>query len=354
MTKKVLLVDDDEDIQLTIKTVLNKSGFEVASAYDGTEALRKIPETKPDLIILDLLMPGKNGVEVYEELKTNPEFAEFGELPVIMLTACDHSETEIRRLIQLGLTAYLEKPFGHKELLNVIHNAFLINEDRVRNVHLRWAAQKSKDFLESLVSCSPVVIVTADADDRVSFMNRAGETLFQTSLRETLGAPVTSVLQLEREQYEQIKRQLGAQLHPVTAELTVRSSSGRRVPMRLTFSLLRDNQDKISGYLVVGLDLTDQKALERERLEKERLRAIMESLATINHQINNPLTPILGNLQLLQNEKEQLPAPAQKKIDTIEANARRIFEIIQEFNRVSRPVEQKYYGQTQMLDISTR
>ena len=91
--------------------------------------------------------------------------------------------------------------------------------------------------------------------------------------------------------------------------------------------------------------------MEQELLEKERLTAITESLATINHQINNPLTPILGNVQLLLKDRNQMDSRHVKKLDVIKNNATKISEIIKKFNRLSEPIRQRYYDDINMLDI---
>ena len=103
--------------------------------------------------------------------------------------------------------------------------------------------------------------------------------------------------------------------------------------------------------MVVGQDLSDHKRLEKELLEKKRLEAITESLATINHQINNPLTPILGNLQLIRRDENIRSNNLLEKLDIIESNAKRILKIIQKFNQISKPVIKKYYGETNIIDL---
>ena len=84
MAKKILLVDDDHDLVDSMKSIVESGGYEVAVAYDGSECLEKVNEAKPDLIILDVMMPGKDGWEVCRELKDAPTTRD---IPIIMLTA---------------------------------------------------------------------------------------------------------------------------------------------------------------------------------------------------------------------------------------------------------------------------
>ncbi len=88
MTKKILIVDDDRDFAEILKTKLERAGLAVETASNGAEGLEKVKKSPPDLLILDVMMPEKNGFEVCKELKSNPQFEE---LPIIMLTAvADH------------------------------------------------------------------------------------------------------------------------------------------------------------------------------------------------------------------------------------------------------------------------
>ena len=84
MEKKILLVDDDEDFVTITKSQIEKKGYDVEVAYNGEECLKKVQQNKPDLILLDVLMPGLNGWDICEELKSNITTER---IPIILLTA---------------------------------------------------------------------------------------------------------------------------------------------------------------------------------------------------------------------------------------------------------------------------
>lgn len=111
--KKILAVDDEKLIVMAIRANLMLEGYEVVTAYDGKEALQKIEEEKPDAVILDVMMPEKNGWDVLREIRANPE-TEF--LPVIMLTALAQ-DRDIEEGTLLGADVYLTKPFEPTELI---------------------------------------------------------------------------------------------------------------------------------------------------------------------------------------------------------------------------------------------
>jgi DNA-binding response OmpR family regulator len=110
MTDRVLVIEDDPDIALGIKTVLGKSGFEVASSTDGRDGLRAFHAARPDLVILDIGLPEMDGWTVLERIR------DLSEVPVLILTA--HStESEKVRGLRGGADDYLTKPFGNAEFV---------------------------------------------------------------------------------------------------------------------------------------------------------------------------------------------------------------------------------------------
>lgn len=110
MKLKILVVDDEKPIADILKFNLEKEGYEVTCAYDGNEAVKLAEEIEPDLILLDIMLPGKDGNEVCREVRKTQS------MPIIMLTAKD---SEIDKVIglELGADDYVTKPFSNRELL---------------------------------------------------------------------------------------------------------------------------------------------------------------------------------------------------------------------------------------------
>lgn len=116
MSKKVLVVDDQPHIVRLIQVNLEKEGFQVATAGDGVEGLQRAQETHPDLVILDVIMPRKDGFQLLRELKADEQFAD---IPVIMLTVKTHNADIVEGLKE-GAELYLPKPFHPKELVSLV------------------------------------------------------------------------------------------------------------------------------------------------------------------------------------------------------------------------------------------
>lgn len=115
---KILLVDDDPDFVESTKTVLESKPYEVIVAQNGDEGLRKAREENPDLIILDIIMPVKDGFTAAEQLKKDPHLSK---IPTIMLTAFAEKHAEASIPVSRGFTLeaedYIEKPVTPQELL---------------------------------------------------------------------------------------------------------------------------------------------------------------------------------------------------------------------------------------------
>ncbi|GAA3199881.1 response regulator YycF [Lentilactobacillus kefiri] len=110
MAKKILVVDDEKPIVDIEKFNLTKEGYEVAVAYDGEEALKQVKDVDPDLIILDLMLPKVDGLEVAREVRKTKD------TPIIMVTAKD-SELDKVLGLELGADDYVTKPFSNRELV---------------------------------------------------------------------------------------------------------------------------------------------------------------------------------------------------------------------------------------------
>ena len=113
MTKKVLIADDEQNIVISLEFLLRREGFEVFIASDGEEALLRLRAEKPDLVLLDVMMPKMNGFDVCQAIRADPDLAD---IRVLMLTAKGR-EAEVSKGLGLGADAYMTKPFSTKELV---------------------------------------------------------------------------------------------------------------------------------------------------------------------------------------------------------------------------------------------
>ncbi len=130
MSTTILVVDDEDDILKLLRKILEAEGFKVVEARDGEEALTRVRETRPNLVVLDLNLPKVDGFEVCDTIKKD---AELKAIPVIMLTAAYDKVEHAERGLVLGADEYVVKPFLREVLLHNIKR--LLNRARQAQVH---------------------------------------------------------------------------------------------------------------------------------------------------------------------------------------------------------------------------
>ncbi len=169
--KKVLVIDDDVSLHDLCRAILTRYGYLCVSAHSGEEGLEKIRKENPDLVLLDLMMPGIDGHQVYDKIITDPAYAKHRSIPVIMLSAVIKEQDEKNELLSKGIAAYLHKPFGLNELVNVIQNVIIANELKMKNIALQEEITRSKQYLQRIIDHAPLGIMAVDKKGTISRAN---------------------------------------------------------------------------------------------------------------------------------------------------------------------------------------
>ena len=116
MAKRILIADDEPNIVISLEFLMQQNGYDVKTAADGEQALRLIAEFKPDLILLDIMLPLRNGFEVCQKVRENPAWQH---TKIVMVTAKGR-DVEVTKGLALGADLYITKPFATRELLTSI------------------------------------------------------------------------------------------------------------------------------------------------------------------------------------------------------------------------------------------
>ncbi len=116
MAQTILVADDEPSILLSLQFLLQKAGYQVRTASNGEEALKAVEAAAPDLILLDAMMPKRDGYDVCQSLRANPAFRD---IPIIMLTAKGR-DIERQKGLALGATDYVTKPFSTRDLVETV------------------------------------------------------------------------------------------------------------------------------------------------------------------------------------------------------------------------------------------
>jgi len=136
----LLVVDDQESNIQVLGTMLGKLGFEILPATDGAQALRRLAVRRPDLILLDVILPGMDGFEICRRIQENPDWRD---IPIIFLSAAD-DKTLIVRALESGGVDYITKPFNRLELISRVRTHLMLKTTRD---HLKRLAQDKEELL---------------------------------------------------------------------------------------------------------------------------------------------------------------------------------------------------------------
>lgn len=140
---RILVVDDEPGIVDIARANLEGYGYEVISAVDGSEALARIKRERPDLVILDILMPEMDGWEVLERIESDPDMSG---IPVIMLTA-RASDEDVLRGLETGAVEYMTKPFYPQDLMAAVKINLDVFDPQLRQQHRRLLAEKRRRLM---------------------------------------------------------------------------------------------------------------------------------------------------------------------------------------------------------------
>lgn len=161
MSKTILVVDDEKDIRISLTGILEDEGYQVMTAASGVEALESARQDLPDLVLLDIWMPGMDGLETLEKLKTL-----FPQVTVIMISGHGTIETAVRST-KLGAFDFIEKPLSLDKVLITVSNALRMRQLRVENDELKRAVGNEYE----LIGCSPVMSTLREQIMRVAPTN---------------------------------------------------------------------------------------------------------------------------------------------------------------------------------------
>ena len=306
---RILIVDDNIDALRLLSNLLNQRGYKVRKAINGKIALMGVKAEAPDLILLDVMMPGMNGYEVCKQLKNTPETAS---IPVIFLTALDDSLDKIKGF-KAGGADYITKPFQVEEVLvRIEHQLKIIQLQR----ELEWQyeqLQQSEQRLLTIINSMSDGLVIIDGRGKVRFVNPAAQSWWNQPLDELLNKPLNLSISVGETQEIEFKNSDGSVL---VAEMQ-------------TEQIIWDNEP---AYLVSLRNITERKQKEAAEAANQAKTAF---LASMNHELRTPLNAILGFTQILQRDSSLTPQQ-QKYLTTIRTSGNHLLTLINDILDLSK------------------
>lgn len=181
--QRVLIIEDERDIADLIGFNLERAGYEVTKAHDGIEGASMALHQSPDLVILDLMLPGKDGFKVFKEIRRD---ARSRDIPVIMLTARAQTEDRIKGL-EAGADDYLTKPFSPKELMLRVQAVLKRSEPAPGNVAFNYGPFRfDKNDLKFYLDGEPVELTSTEFKLLAFLSERAGKPQDRNDLLRTV------------------------------------------------------------------------------------------------------------------------------------------------------------------------
>ncbi len=305
--ERILIVDDYPANIKLLQRNLESAGYETVSAADGAEALDKVEAEKPDLILLDIMLPKIDGFEVCRRLRADEATAV---IPIIMITALTETEDRIRGL-ESGADDFISKPIDRGELLARVKSLLRIK-------YYRSMLSEREKFHAVIQDLSHGIIIT-DGLWRVQTISRRGAELLGCSSEEGLAGKDLAELLASF----QVEPSLEALRQSVTRSVSVNlTQEDVRPPKYLAgrYTRIEGTRGELYNAALVFRDVTDMK--RKEKLKRDVLRLF-------SHRLNTPLANIIGRLSLIKSGKfGDVPPAMVQPIDVSLAWAQELWDLI--------------------------
>ncbi|RMF69856.1 MAG: PAS domain S-box protein [Calditrichaeota bacterium] len=278
--KTILFVDDDPDMLEIGGIMLRKAGYDYLSASSGEEGLSVLLASKPDLVILDYMMPGMNGFEFFKQMRQHPKYKPVRLTPVIMLTAYSEKEIERQALFEMGLSAFLLKPFGNRELVNVIDNVFILHELRVKNKELQEQVKRTEYKYQDLIENASDMIFTLNREARFVFINRRLTSITGHSRGDWLSKRFVDLIVPEDRETANQNVQKTITGKASIFEVRCCHTNGKRVHLSININPIFE-RGQVVGCVGIARDITEKKQLEQEIIELKNFNeSIIQSMGS--------------------------------------------------------------------------
>jgi len=341
----ILIVDDTPTNLHVLFDFLRDSGFRVLVAQSGQSALQKAEYAKPDLILLDILMPGMDGFETCQVLQSQPTTKD---TPIIFMTALSETVDKVKGL-RLGAVDYITKPFQQEEVLariqlhlnlrNLTRQVQEQNTQLERQIQERMQAEERlrqrEAQLRLITDALPIMLSYIDREHYYRFVNRGYEDWFQRPRNEIQNQHIRDLVgdALYQDLLPRLNQALSGE--SVTFENTL-PRDGVSHDLEITY-VPHFDKGEVRGMYVLIQDITERKQLERQLLRSQRLESLGNLASGIAHDLNNVLTPILLSVQLL--EMKYVDEQSQRWLELLERNTKRGADLIRQVMAFVRGME---------------
>lgn len=264
MKNKILIIEDEEILRFTFKSFLSKDGHDVITAEDYHSALKVIDESELDLIIADILLGGKTGIDILRKVKEKGM-----KCPVIMITGQPSIETAAEA-VRLGAYDYIPKPVEKHDLIKITNRAFQYKSVLDAKDRMEAEKEKYRSDLDTIFRSLQEGIVTVDSEMRVTKVNEAFEQICGIHHKEIIGRRLSDFSNRCRQSCCRVLEEvLHTQKEVKTSRVECIRHDRNKQMVILTSSPLRDRVNDFAGAVLVIRDITRESDLE-SRLRPRR------------------------------------------------------------------------------------
>ncbi len=305
---RVMVVDDDPAARLLISTALKKCGFEVVEASDGREALERFDLETPDMVLLDVFMPGMDGFEACRAMRRKSNG--LGSVPIVMVTGAEELDS-IKRAYEAGATDFITKPINWLILIQRVRCILRAGQAMAESKRAGDALREREAQLRKIIDLVPHRIFVKDFDGKYLLVNQAAADIYNTSVQDLTGKnqshfhpdadQLRSMLQDDREVMEKGQTK-------VLDRESFTDSQGRLHFFQTTKVPFHVADNKVQAVLGIAVDVTERKQAENERkklqaqlIQAQKMEAVGRLAGGVAHDFNNMLGVILGHTELVLN-----------------------------------------------------
>lgn len=291
MSSNILVVDDESIGRSVIQGLLGADGYDLQFASDGPSALEIASRSPPDLVLLDIMMPGMDGFEVTKRIRATPGLAE---IPVLLVTALDDRSSRLAGL-EAGADDFITKPFDRAEMRARIRSILRLN--RFRRLHVERANYRH------LFEHAPCGLIVMDETTKVLQANTVARSLLDQWALPALALRITDLL--EASDQERLLRLLAdaskSSLKSPGAEFRVKT----KLPTWMDVTVCTTGNGGNGDFLIALVDRTAERLLEHEFHQAQKMECVGRLAGGVAHDFNNLLTVINGFSSIAM---EKLPA----------------------------------------------
>ncbi len=293
---KMLVADDSSQTQELFSDLFLDKGFDVFQACNGIEAKQLFDSNCPEIILLDIMMPGQNGLEVLKYIKEKSPHT-----LVIMMTAHGSEETAVEAM-KLGADDYMVKPLVYKDVLHNVEQLLEKNRTRLENIRLKEKIHRTEAYLAHLIENVNEAIISTDLEGGIQSFNKAAERLWQKKESEIQKKPLSALFKTEEKGYIDNVLELTLKKGSYSGEFLFLKSDGTEFPGYLSTSVAEDSKGGKEGIVAIIRDLTSEKRLREQLIESAKLASLGKVVEGIAHEIRNPLLSMGGFARRLGKE----------------------------------------------------